>query len=128
MKRNEKKGTGKVLIPALIAMPILTILLSLAGAKLVLSGSLKQETMGVVAYVITALVSFILSAYAALRMPQKKMLWGLGAAGVYFIMLLLSNLLFFGEGFGGILPILGCTLGAGAFGGFAGAGKRKKYA
>ena len=128
MKGKEKGRTGKKLLPVIIAMPILTILLSLGGAKLVLSGAINQERLKVLVYGITGVVAFVLSLYTALRSPQKKLLWGVGTAGVYFLALLLCNLLFFGEGFQGILPILGCTMGAGVFGGFAGAGKRKKYA
>ena len=127
MKKTESSAKG-IVIPVLIAMPVLTLLLSFACGKLVLSNLLLETAVQWIPIVIAGIVTLILSLFTAIKMKQKKFMWGIGTAGTYLIMLLLSNLLFFGEGYQGILPIAGAILGCGVLGSFLGAGKRRKYA
>ena len=127
MKKTESSAKG-IVIPVLIAMPVLTLLLSFACGKLILSNLLPETAVQWIPIVIAGIVTLILSLFTAIKMKQKKFMWGIGTAGTYLIMLLLSNLLFFGEGYQGILPIAGAILCCGVLGSFLGAGKRRKYA
>lgn len=127
MKKTENATKG-IVIPVLIAMPVLTLLFSFACGKLILSNLLPETAVEWIPIVIAGIVTLILSIFTAIKMKQKKFIWGIGTAGTYLIMLLLSNLLFFGEGYQGILPIAGAILGCGVLGSFLGAGKRRKYA
>lgn len=126
-KKGKRKSVG-IFIQLLIAMLLLTLLLSLGTAKLILSESVPQEKIGLCVCIYTALISFAVSLYSALRMPQKKFLWGLLTAVAYLCLLLLGNLLFFGIGYGNVLPGTLCVLCGGLLGSLLGAGKRKKYA
>lgn len=127
--RTKKSGKTKTTVTVLaIAAPLLTVASALLCAKLILSGALKQESITAIACVIAAAVSLLCGFFAARRAPQKKLLWGIMAAGGYACALLLGNLLFFGEGYDGILPIVGCCLGGGVLGSLTAAAKRKKYA
>lgn len=124
-KETSAKG---ILIAILIAMPVLTLLLSLACSKMILSEILPENAANWIPWIITGIVSAILSLFAAIKMKQKKLLWGIGTACAYFLLLLISNLLFFGEAFQGIFPIAGTVIGCGILGSLIGAGKRRKYA
>lgn len=115
-------------IVILLAMPILTLGFSLLAAKLILSELISQEALNVCVYAIAGLVSFLLSLYTALSMPQKKFFWSLLTAGIYSCALALGNLLFFGEGYGTAWPVLLSVLLGGTLGGVIGAGKRRKIA
>lgn len=130
MKRKVRaKGKGIAVFPmVLLAMPILTLALALLGAKLILSGSIGESSMGMCAGVITAVISFILSLYCAIRAPIKKLLWGLSASAAYFLMLLLGNLLFFGINYSHIWLIAACVFGGGLLGSLLGRKKPRKYA
>lgn len=123
----RKKGRG-VIVQLAIAMPALTVLLSLGCAKLILSETVGEEKTELLACIVAAVVSFTASLYAALRAPQKKLICGMTAAGAYALCLAAGNLLFFGIGYGRILPILLSVLGAGLLGSLPGAAKRRKYA
>lgn len=127
MKKKETSAKG-IIIPIIIAMPILTLLLSLAGSKLILSETLPEGATKWMPLVITGIVSVILSLFAAIKMKQKKLMWGIGTSCAYLVILLISNLLFFGEEYQGILPIAGVILGCGFLGSLIGAGKRRKFA
>ncbi len=127
MKRTGKRG-GKLYLQILLLMPVLTLLLAGAGAKLIDSEVLGEEKLNVLAPAIAALSAFLLALYAALRSPQKKFLWAVTTAVAYACLLLLGNLLFFGVGFGSILPVLASVLIAGLLGGLLGSRKRRKYA
>lgn len=127
--RTKKSSKTKTTVTVLaIAAPLLTVASALLCAKLILSGALKQESITAIACVIAAAVSLLCGFFAARRAQQKKLLWGIAAAGGYACALLLGNLLFFGEGYDGILPIVGCCLGGGVLGSLTAAAKRKKYA
>lgn len=125
----KRKGKGRgIIIQLAIAMPVLTIAFAFGAAKLILSEAVPQAQGNLCIYVYTAVISFILCIYCALRVPQKKLLWGMLTACCYLCLLLLGNLLFFGIGYGHILPVASCVLGGGLLGSFLGAGKRRKYA
>ena len=126
VKKSSKSKTTVVVLA--VAAPLLTVALALLGARLILSGTLKQEQMTAAACGIVAVVALLSSLYAALRAPQKKLVWGMLTAGGYTCALLLGNLLFFGEGYGSILPIVAACLCGGILGSFTAAMKRKKYA
>ncbi|MGM9553619.1 MAG: TIGR04086 family membrane protein [Faecousia sp.] len=128
MKRKGKKSTRGIVVQLVIAMPLLTILFALLSAKLILEQLVGEEYTGTCVCIYTALIAFVLCFYCAIRMPQKKILWGMLTAIAYLCLLLLSNLLFFGIGYGHILPVSACILGAGLIGSFLGAAKRRKYA
>ena len=128
MRKTSKSKKKKTVIIFLIAVPLLTLLLSLLTAKLILDGKLSEEQLNMGAIVITGLVAFMASLYAAIRSPQKKLFWGMGAAGAYALALMLGNLLFFGVGYGRVFPQLLVILGSGLLGSLCGAVKRKKYA
>lgn len=127
MKKTESSTKG-IVVPVIIAMPILTLLLSFACGELILTELLPESAIQWISIVIVGIVALILSLFAAIKMKQKKFMWGIGTTGTYLLMLLLSNLLFFGEGYQGILSIAGAILGCGILGSFLGAGKRRKYA
>ena len=123
----RKKGRG-VIVQLAIAMPLLTLLLSLGCAKLILSETVGEEKIELLACIVTAVVSFAAGLYTALRSRQKRLVFGMVAAGAYACCLLIGNLLFFGIGYGRILPILLSVLGTGFLGSLLGAAKRRKYA
>ena len=125
----NRKGKGKgTVLSLLIAMPVLTVLLALLGAKLILSEVIPEGAMQWCVCGITGLVAFILCLYCSLRIPQKKFLWGLVTAGAYCCLLLLSNLLFFGIGYGSIPSVALSIFAGGILGSLLGAGKRRKFA
>ncbi len=128
MGKKGKHKTSRIITQILILMPIFTILFSLAAAKMMLSGTIGESEIAYCAYVIAGLVSFLLSLYCAIRMPQKKALWAMATALTYAIALLLGNLLFFGVGYGEILPTFITVIIAGCIGGILGAIKRRHYA
>lgn len=125
-KREHKPG--RIATQLLIAMPVLTILLSLASAKMILSGTVKEEQLSACVYAVVGITAFLVCLYCAIRMPQKKALWGIATAASYAVMLLLGNLLFFGLGFGEVVPSLLVIFASGCIGSFLGAIRRRKYA
>ena len=128
MKRKGKKSARGIVLQLVIAMPLLTLLFALLSAKLILGETIGEGSAQACVCVYTAIIAFILSLYCAIRMPQKKVMWGALTAVGYLCLLLISNLLFFGVGYGHILQIAACVLGGGLPGSFLGAVKRRKYA
>ncbi|MBE6984027.1 MAG: TIGR04086 family membrane protein [Ruminococcaceae bacterium] len=128
MRRRGKRGSRNIITQLLVAMPLLTFLLAFVCAKMIVSEILREESIMPCVYTIVGFTSFLACLYCAIRMPQKKALWGIATAGVYAAMLLLGNLLFFGVGYGQILPIILTVLGAGFVASMLGAMKRRKYA
>ncbi len=128
MSRRGKRGYRSVIVQSLIAMPVLTLLLSFVCAKLIVSELIQEANLAVCGYVIVGLISLLVSLYCAIRMPQKKAMWGMGAATSYAVMLLLGNLLFFGLGYSEVLPVILSVLTGGVPGALIGALKRRKYA
>lgn len=125
---RKKSKTRAVVIQLAIAMPALTLLLALLCAKLILGESLPEKQLPLMGCVIGGVVAFLLCLYSALRMPQKKILWGIVTAAGYACLLMLGNLLFFGVGYSGVLQMLAAVFGAGLLGSVLGAAKRRKYA
>lgn len=126
-KSSKQQGRGNgVLIQAAIAMPVLTLLLSALAAKLILSGTLSEDSNTVVAAVIAGVTAFVSALYCAIRMPQKKLLWGLLITAAYGAFLLLGNLLFFGVAYGNLGGVLLPVFCAGLIGSLIGAAKKKK--
>ena len=130
MKRKGKGSAAgkKTAIVAMIAAPLLTLGLSLLCAKMMLSGSIKEEQLPTVCGVIVGIVSLALCLFVSLRMPQKKLMWGMLSAVGYACALLLGNLLFFGVGYGGFAMILLPLFGAGLIGSLLGTRRHGKYA
>ena len=128
MKKTRKLRPGLFWLFELILAAVMTLGVSLAGAKLMLAQVVPEEKVQLLACIGTGIVSFLISMLTALRTSQKKFLWALLTAGLYLAGLLLSNLLFFGEGFGQILPNIAAILGGGILGALLGAGKRRKIA
>lgn len=127
MKRKGK-GSKAWLLP-LIITPALTVALSALAAKLMLSGTIGETGVGWCAAVIAGLVSLLLCAYSALRAARKKFLWGMAAAVAYACLLLVGNLLFFGEGYGSNIPtVCGAVVLGGFLGTLLGGAKRRKIA
>ncbi len=112
----------------LLLMPILTLLAAALGAKLVDAEILEQGHIHVLAPVAAGLCAFALGLYAAIRSPQKKFLWALAGAAGYASMLLIGNLLFFGDGFASVLPVTFSVLAGGVASGLLGARKRGRRA
>ncbi len=125
----KRKGKGSVpVVGLLIAMPILTLLLALLGAKLILSEVVPETGMQWIAYLSAGITALFMSLLSAKTSAQKKFLWGMGAAGVYCCMLLLGNLLFFGVGYGNILGVVVSVFVGGFLGSLLGGIKRRKFA
>lgn len=126
VKKSNKTKTTVIMLA--VAAPLVTVALALLCAKLILSGMLKQEAITAAACGITGVVALLCGFFAARRAPQKKLLWGMLAALGYACALLLGNLLFFGEGYGAVLPIVGCCMAGGFLGSLTAAAKRRRYA
>lgn len=125
MKRNQK---NRLPLRLLLLMPVLTLLCAALGGKLMDAEILEQSQISLLAPILAGLCAFALALYAALRSPQKKLLWGIGSAATYASMLILGNLLFFGDGFAAVWPVTLSVLVGGAAGGVFGSGKRRRYA
>lgn len=128
MKRKGKYKPNSIVIQILIAMPILTILFAMGVSKLILSGSIAEEQLSISANIISGLVSFLLSGYCAIRVPQKKALWAITTSCTYAVTLLLGNLLFFGVAYEAVLPTLAVVMASGCAGALLGGIRRRHYA
>ena len=125
---KTKKSTKGFWIFLVIAAPVLTILTALGGAKLILSGALPESKLNLIVCIAIGLVALVLSMFGAFRANQKKFIWGMLFAFGYCIVLMLSNLLFFGEGYGEILINVISVFAGGMIGSLLGGGKRRKIA
>ena len=123
---KTKKSTKGFWIFLMIAVPALTILTALGGAKLILSAALPESKLDLIVCIAIGMVALVLSMFGAYRAKQKKFIWGMLFAAGYVAVLMLSNLLFFGEGYGAILPNVISILAGGVLGSLLGAGKRRK--
>lgn len=130
MKKRSKRvhKTRTILLQVVIAVPCLSIAFALILAKMILGGVIGEESVLTGVCGIGGLVAFLLGLYCAIRMPQKKALWGFAATGWYALSLPLGNLLFFGVSFGQSMPILLSVLGGGLLGSLLGGGRRRKIA
>lgn len=130
MKRRGKRPhtTRSIILQIVLAAPCLSVGFAMILAKMILGGIIGEGEAYAGVCLIGGLVAFLLSLYCAVRMPQKKALWGLAATGWYALSLPLGNLLFFGVSFGRSLPILLTVVGGGLLGSLLGGGKRRKFA
>lgn len=126
-KRSTGKGSASVVWRFLLAI-FLTIGLALLCAKLILSGTIGMELLELCAGVISGTVSMLLSLITVKKSPRKKLLWGLTASAAYYLALLVSNLLFFGIEFMGVLYSAAWVFGGGILGTLLGQIKVRKYA
>lgn len=113
-KTRVKQGgkTKRTVLLLAVAAPVLMIGFALLAAKLILSGVLKQEQLDGLACGIGGVTALLISLLAARSAAKKRFLWGMLAAGSYLCALLMGNLLFFGEGYGRVLPmLLSCMCG-----------------
>lgn len=128
----KKKGTtvtkhkGRELMFLILGMLALTIALAGSFAALVESGTIPEEKNNLLAAIIVGVVSLAACAILAGRTQERKLLHGLAGAGIYAAALLLGNLLFFGIGYGEILPILLCILAGGVVGSILGSTRKRK--
>ncbi len=123
MKTKTSKKSFWIVL--LIAIPALTILAAFGGAKLILSGAVPESKLELTVCIAVGLVALVLSLIGAYRAKQKKFIWGIAFAAGYIVILMLSNLLFFGEGYGAILPNVIAVMTGGVIGSMIGAGKRR---
>ena len=97
MKKQTKRGRSVIrplTVQLLIAAPVLTLLLCLAVARLILSGVVPEERITLCACAIAGITGFLLSLYCGVRVPQKRLLWGMVAAAGYALLLLIGNQFF----------------------------------
>ena len=109
-------------------MPIITVLLCVLCAKLILGKKLPESWIEFSPRIICAVVSLLGSFLGAKVAPRKVFLWGMVNAVGYCMMLLLCNLLFFGETFSGIGKMILWILGGGFLGMLLGGMKKSKIA
>jgi hypothetical protein len=93
-----------------------------------MKGSVGEGQMELLAGAIGGACAFLLSLYTAIRVPRKKLLWGMVTALGYAMALLLGNLLFFGEGYGNVGTVTLPVLGSGAVASLLGALRHRKIA
>lgn len=126
---KKKAGKGRVKLPAIIiAMLLLVFGLVLLCAKLILSGVIEEKRIGLCAGVIAGIVAMLIAMCIARRSPRHKLLWGITAAAGYYLLLMVCNLLFFGNGFSEMIPTAAWVLGSGLLGTLLGSKKVRKYA
>lgn len=108
--RKMRKHSGTIWV--VLAAMIVTIGLSMAGAKMILSGAMKEDAVGMIACGIAAITAALCAVCSAARAARRKLMWGMvGAIGCVGA-LLIGNLLFFGDRFEGVLSIfLSCLVG-----------------
>lgn len=128
MKGKKEKKSGRLIFLLVVTMPILILLLSLGTAQLILSGMIPEAATEAAVLVIGGVSAFTISLICGLRVPQKKFLWSVVTAAGGGCAMLLGNLLFFGDGFGKVWPMLLTVMASGLLAGILAAGKRRKYA
>lgn len=121
--RREGKGSAAGNLFPFVAAAGATLLLALAGGKLILAEKIGQNAQPALSAGIAAMCAMLAALLSAKRRVQKRFLWGMLAAGIYFSILLLSNLLFFSSNYGRILPIAIAVIIGGLLGSFIGAWK-----
>lgn len=98
--------------------PVLTIGLCLLVAKSILWGKLSESSVSYAPKVIGAIISLWVSYRGARIASRKNFLWGLVNGVAYGCILMLGNLLFFGETFSGTKEMFSWILIAAAVGSF----------
>ena len=125
-KGTKKNPAARRLVGKLFAMLAATAALAAAGAALMAGGSIPEEKLGLLAQGITGAVSLACGWITAAKAAEKKLLHGLIGPGLYLLVLLLGNLLFFGVGYENLLPVGLTVLAAGVGGSILGSLRRKK--
>ena len=126
-KRTKGKGSASVLLNFALGT-ILTLGFTVLSAKLILSGTLNENGIDLYAGITKGIVALVLSLLTARRSPQRKILWGLFAVALYYLLLIICNLLFFGIAFSGVLQSALWIMGGGLLGSLLGNKKVRKYA
>ena len=126
-KRTKGKGSASVLLNLALGT-ILTLGFTVLSAKLILSGTLNENGIDLYAGITKGIVALVLSLLTARRSPQRKILWGLLAVALYYLLLMICNLLFFGIAFSGVLQSALWIMGGGLLGSLLGNKKVRKYA
>ena len=124
----KRKGKQRLWLRIMIGAPILTMAAALLCGWLMVSGKVGEDRMGLVVSMIAGGCAFLLSLYTSVRVPRKKLLWGMVTACSYGVALMLGNLLFFGEGYAELGGVLLPTLGAGAVASLLGTSVHRKIA
>ncbi|MBQ4564813.1 MAG: TIGR04086 family membrane protein [Oscillospiraceae bacterium] len=125
--KKRGKGSMSMLLQLAIA-GLLMVGLTILSAKLILSGMIPIAGIDLCAGVIVCIVSLVFSLLTARRSPQRKFLWGMLSAGVFYLILLICNLLFWGITFSGVLVRFLWVIGGGLLGSMLGHKKVRKYA
>ncbi len=130
MKKSKRgKSTARpTAVHLLVAAPVLSLLLCMAVAKLIHAGLVPEERSSLCAAAIAGMTGFLLSLYCGVRVPQRKLLWGMATACGYALLLLVGNQFFFGMPYSGVPAILGAVLGGGLLGSLLSSVRRKNYA
>lgn len=126
------KGRGKEKIShpwrPLLWMPLLTIVLCLVVSKMILWGRLPETSVTYAPKIIGCTIGFLGGLQGARIAPRKKFLWGILNVISYGCMLMLGNLLFYGETFSGVGEMFLWILGGGILGCLLCNTKRSKIA
>lgn len=125
-KGTKKNPAARRLVGKLFAMLAATAALAAAGAALMAGGSIPEEKLGLLAQGITGAVSLACGWITSAKAAEKKLLHGLIGPGLYLLVLLLGNLLFYGVGYENLLPVGLTVLAAGVGGSILGSLRRKK--
>ena len=123
-----RKGRRRLWLHVTVAAPVLTVALSMLCAWLLLRGSVGEERLEMLAAIVGGVCAFLLSLYTAIRVPRKKLLWGMITALGYSVALMLGNLLFFGEGYCDLGGVLLFVVGGGAVASLLGTLRHRKIA
>lgn len=130
MKKGKGRGREKLRHPwrPLYWMPVLTVVFCMILAKLILWGKVSESSVAHGPRIIGALTG-ALGAYRGARIaPRQRLLWGISDSALYGGILMLGNLLFFGEGFSMVGSMFLWILGGGTCGAVLAGAKRSKTA
>ena len=127
-KAGKGRGTPRAPLSPLYRMPLLMILLCVITAKLILWGKLPEVSLDHIPYIIGSLVA-IYGAYKGTRLaPRRRLLWGITNAILFALMLVMGNILFFGEPFSDHGQMFLWIIGGGIIGSFVANIKKGKIA
>ena len=101
--KKAGKGRGKDLMSKpwrpLYWMPLLTAVLCVISAQLILWGKLSESAIKLLPRIMGGVVSFLGAFRSTGIASQQRFLWGMISTVSYGCILMLANLLFFGETF-----------------------------
>nr|WP_297170954.1 TIGR04086 family membrane protein [uncultured Agathobaculum sp.] len=127
-KTNEARSPAGILLPAVAAGMLTTLLLMLVGAVLMYRGMLPEYAVASCALVFLAVGSLLGGLCAAKRAAGRKLIWAMGAGLAVFLILLLIGVLMQLQPVNPVRTAasLLCALAASALGGLVGVNVRKK--